>query len=134
MTEFKVGDKVIIKSEAVSLRMPIGTVATVIKVDPEDDCDPYRYKVRYGTQTAWASDDDVEAYTPPDKEEIDHWRADGAEGTTEPTPIDLPTVKFIYKQWETILDMAGLTDEVAANVFSGYISGLMQGLKGDFDD
>lgn len=131
MTEFKVGDKVIINSNAVVFNVPVGAIATVVELDTVDEYDPYVYKVRYGTKTDWVRESDIEAYTPPDQVEIDHWSADGAKAST---PIDLPTVKFIYWQWETILDMEGLTDEVAANVFSGYISGLMQGLKGDFDD
>lgn len=133
MTAFKVGDRVVIKSQALGLNIPIGKVATVIQEAPEDATNFYRYKVRYGTLTAWVTDSEIAAYISPDKEEIVHWGADGVDGVTEATPIDLPTIKFIYGQWKTILDIEGQTDEVAANVFSGYISGLMQGLKGDFD-
>jgi len=68
----------------------------------------------------------------------DHINPEGPPGIDgnprEATPIDLPTVKFIYEQWANILGAEGITDEAAADIFGGYISGLMQGLKGDFDD
>lgn len=137
MTEFKVGDKVeIVRLGGLSTAryFDVGEHATVTEVDyPNTDSYPVGIVGNRGFYT-WAQDGALELVTDEPVEYSEDTCGEDGVCTVEPTPIDLPTVKFIYKQWETILDMAGLTDEVAANVFSGYISGLMQGLKGDFDD
>lgn len=131
MTEFKVGDKV----EIVSVggltcyhHFEKGEYAIVIAVDnPATDNYPVYICNTKGNCT-WASLDALELVT---DEPVEHSEDDG--DAAESTPIDFPTVAFIYRQWETILGTDGITDDAAANVFSGYISGLMQGLKGDFD-
>lgn len=130
MAEFKVGDKVeVIRLGGLSTSryFEVGEHATVTEVDyPNTDSYPVGIVGNRGFYT-WAQEGALELVT---DEPVEY--SEDTEGVTEATPIDLHTVKFIYGQWKTILDMEGLTDEVAANVFSGYISGLMQGLKGDF--
>lgn len=136
MTEFKVGDKV----EVVRLGgltsyryFEDGEYVKVVQVDnPVTDNYPVYICNKKGN-CSWASLDAIELVIDEPVEYSEDNCDEDTEGVTEATPIDLPTVKFIYEQWKTILGIEGQTDEVAANVFSGYISGLMQGLKGDLD-
>ena len=122
MTEFKVGDKVeVVQGHLLATHeIKQGETAYVLKIDsPATDSYPVYLAV-----------DDREDYAPAEALKL----VRSAEEPKVATPIDLPTVKFIYQQWSTIVDSAeGMTDETAACVFSGYISGLLQGLQGDFD-
>ncbi|MEG0123638.1 hypothetical protein [Enterococcus sp.] len=123
MAEFKFGDMVEITDINGLIHfysMEQGDLAVVLQADnPCTDSFPVRICNGKGECT-WARSDALTLRTSTHDEVV-------------AAPIDLPTVKLIYQQWETILGMDGITDDVAANVFSGYISGLMQGLKGDFD-
>ena len=131
MTAFKVGDKVeVIRLGGLSTSryFEIGEHATVTEVDyPNTDSYPVGIVGNRGFYT-WAQEGALELVT---DEPVEYSEDTGC--AVDSAPLDLPTVKFIYGQWKTILDIEGQTDEVAANVFSGYISGLMQGLKGDLD-
>ena len=132
MAEFKFGDMVEITDINGLIHfysMEQGDLAVVLQADnPCTDSFPVRICNGKGECT-WARSDALTLRTSTPDEVV----AATTEGQPETTPIDLPTVKLIYQQWETILGMDGITDDAAANVFSGYISGLMQGLKGDFD-
>lgn len=123
MAEFKFGDMVEITDINGLIHfysMEQGDLAVVLQADnPCTDSFPVRICNGKGECT-WARSDALTLRTSTPDEVV-------------AAPIDLPTVKLIYQQWETILGMDGITADVAANVFSGYISGLMQGLKGDFD-
>lgn len=130
MAEFKVGDLVeIIDADWTTLDK--GTLCMVIAVSSCPCRFPYEVRSVGGGKGDWIDSGSLRLVA----DHIDPEGPPGIDGNPwEATPIDLPTVKFIYEQWANILGAEGITDEAAADIFGGYISGLMQGLKGDFDD
>lgn len=136
MAEFKVGDLVeIVENDWTTLDK--GTLCMVIAVSSCPCRFPYEVMSVDGGKGDWIDSGSLRLVAGVRNNQAAYIEEPDEcceESPAEATPIDLPTVKFIYEQWANILGAKGITDEAAADIFGGYISGLMQGLKGDLND
>lgn len=90
--EFKVGDKVEVMREGMEMKIPVGRVAMVAKVDVHDQY--YPYHVRYGTVLDWFTPDALKAYRN-QADVVEEADSSSYGDIAVKQPIDLYTVEVI---------------------------------------